>query len=76
VPFPELIDELVELIEEDAGVLRCLTQVERARATVVEGTSSQRQRTVYRDALIAEDDHDHAMGAVVRHLIEEFHDGL
>jgi len=76
VPFPELIDELIELIEEDAGVLRCLTQVERARATVVEGTSSQRQRTVYRDALIAEDDHDRAMGAVVRHLIEEFHDGL
>ncbi|SPF80768.1 carboxylate-amine ligase [Pseudoprimorskyibacter insulae] len=72
VPFPELIDEMIELIEEDAGVLRCLREVENARAIAIEGTSSQRQRA----AAAGAQDHDSAMRAVVSQLIEEFHADL
>ena len=76
VPFPELIDELIELIEEDAGVLHCLREVENAREVVANGTSSTRQRAALAAAQDAGRDHDAQMRAVVHHLIEEFHADL
>ncbi|CUH77098.1 carboxylate-amine ligase [Tropicibacter naphthalenivorans] len=76
VAFPELVDELIELVEEDASVLHCLREVENARDVALNGTSSGRQRAVALDAARAGDDHDGQMRAVVRHLIDEFHADL
>ncbi|WP_121631808.1 carboxylate-amine ligase [Tropicibacter alexandrii] len=76
VPFVELIDELIELIEEDAGILHGLREVENARDIVANGTSSTRQRAVLDEARQAGADHDGQMRAVVQHLIEEFHADL
>lgn len=73
VPFVALIDEL---IEEDAGILHGLREVENARDIVANGTSSTRQRAVLEDARQAGADHDGQMRAVVQHLIEEFHTDL
>jgi carboxylate-amine ligase len=76
VPVPELIDELLHLIEEDAGWLRASAEVERARTMAREGPSAARQRAVLERAKLAGASHDEALRAVVRHLAEEFHDGL
>jgi carboxylate-amine ligase len=43
VPFPELIEELLELIAEDAEALGCVAEVAHARIIVAEGTSADRQ---------------------------------
>jgi glutamate---cysteine ligase / carboxylate-amine ligase len=43
VPFPELLEELLELIAEDAEALGCIAEVARARDIVREGTSADRQ---------------------------------
>jgi carboxylate-amine ligase len=43
VPFPELIEELLELIAEDAEALGCVAEVAHARVIVAEGTSADRQ---------------------------------
>jgi len=76
VPFPELLDELIELVEEDAAALGCLTELERAREILSEGTSATRQRAVLEAARAAGAGHEEQMRAVVSHLIEEFHADL
>lgn len=72
VPMSELIDELLDLTEEDAGVLGCVEETQRARKIVAEGNSSTRQRRVYAASREAGAEHHDALCAVVRHLIEEF----
>ncbi|MFC0156336.1 carboxylate-amine ligase, partial [Mameliella alba] len=44
VPFPQLVEELMELLQEDAAELKCLTELARAREIAAEGTSADRQR--------------------------------
>ena len=76
IPFEQAIDEIIELTAEDAEVLGCAAEVENARAILAAGTSSDRQRAVFEDAIEAEYTREDALKAVVRHLIEEFHADL
>jgi glutamate---cysteine ligase / carboxylate-amine ligase len=76
IPFDELIEEMIALVAEDAEALGCLAEVEHAREIVAHGTSADRQRLVYRDAIGADMPVDEALRAVVRHLIDEFEAGL
>jgi len=76
VPFADLMEELLELIAEDAEALDCLPEIERARTIAATGNSADRQRQVFRDAIGAEAPVEEALRDVVRHLIEEFHDGV
>ncbi len=76
VPLPELVDEWLHLVAEDAGWLRSTSECERARSLAADGPSAGRQRAVLERAKLGGADHDEALCAVVRHLIEEFHDGL
>jgi len=71
VAFPELIDELLELIREDAEELACVSEVERARTIVARGTSAHRQLRVYDEAVASGASQLEAMHAVVDHLIAE-----
>ena len=76
VPFVELIEELIEVIRQDAEALDCVAEVEHARTIVQRGTSADNQLAVYRDALgRGESEHD-AMKSVVDVLIEETVAGL
>ena len=76
VPFSHLLEELIELVGEDAEALGCLAEVEAARRILETGTSADQQRQVYKDAIEAELPVDEALRDVVRHLMEEFHAGL
>ncbi|MBS0124410.1 carboxylate-amine ligase [Thetidibacter halocola] len=76
VPMPELVDELTQLIEEDAGILRCLPQLDRARAIARDGNSATRQRAALAEAQRKGAGHEGQMRAVVAHLVEEFHADL
>lgn len=71
VPYPELLEEIVEIVDEDAQALGCVAEVEHARDIVARGTSAQRQLAVYRSALEAGADTAAALRAVVDWLIEE-----
>ncbi|WP_256372894.1 hypothetical protein [Breoghania sp. L-A4] len=71
VPFEELIDELMELIGEDADFFRCRAAVEHARAMVSHGTSADKQLAVYNAALESGAGTPEALRAVVDHLIAE-----
>lgn len=75
-PVPALLEELIELVTEDAEALGCLEEVAGARDIIRGGTSSDRQRAVLADAAESGADHDAQMRAVVRHLVDEFHADL
>jgi len=76
VPFADLMEELTELLAEDAGVLRSLREVENARTIVQEGTAADRQRHVFEQAQADGQTREDALRAVVAHLVEEFHADL
>ena len=76
VPFADLLEELIDLLREDAEALGCLAEVEAARKLVQEGTSADRQRRVYRDSVEAGKSHDDALRDVVRYLVAAFHADL
>lgn len=76
VPFAELLDELIELVREDAEALGCVAEVENARTILDTGTSADRQRAAYAAARAGGADHHEGLQAVVRHLIDEFHADL
>ena len=72
-PFGALLDELTELIAVDAEALGTFDEIAVLNQILTEGTSSERQRRIYREAQEHGENPGHA---VVRHLIEEFHADL
>jgi len=76
VPYGALLEELIELVHADAEALGCLDEVKHARAIVAGGTSADRQRAVYAQALAAGAGKDEALKEVVRSLGREFLEGV
>jgi carboxylate-amine ligase len=73
VPFADLFDELLDLVEEDADILQCTNALEGLRSIITGGTSSDRQRAV---AAATKGDASAKMDAIVDHLIAEFSEDL
>ena len=76
VPFPDLMEELVEMVAEDAAALGCQPELEAVCAIASAGTSATRQRRAAQAAADRGLDSEDQMRAVVSHLIEEFHADL
>jgi carboxylate-amine ligase len=71
VPFPDLIDELLAMVREDAEALGCGAEVEHARTIVARGTSADRQVARLNRRLAEGASHEVALHGVVDGLIEE-----
>jgi carboxylate-amine ligase len=71
VPFPELVEEIIELVREDADALGCLAEVEGLRDILGRGTSAHRQLRVYEAALRGGATEHEALTAVVDWLVQE-----
>ncbi len=71
VPYPDLLEEILDLVRPDAEQLNCVTEVERARDILRRGTSAHRQITLYEQALKDGADEQEALKSVVDWLIEE-----
>ncbi|MDR9394713.1 carboxylate-amine ligase [Roseovarius sp. SYSU LYC5161] len=76
VPMDDLVEEIFELVAQDAAHFGSSAEIETARDMLRSRASAGRQRAVYGDALQAGDDHETALRTVVRHLIDEFHADL
>lgn len=50
VPFPDVIENLLALVAEDAEALDCVKEVQHARTIISRGTSAAEQMELYRDA--------------------------
>lgn len=71
IPFPQLLEEWLELIREDADALGCAAEIDHARTILTRGTSAHRQLAVRAAALAAGATEEEASRAVVDHLIAE-----
>ena len=71
VPFPQLIDELIELVRRDAEELGCVEEIEHARVIAREGTSAARQVATYERSLAEGKPTDEALKDVVDELIAD-----
>jgi len=71
IPYSELIDELIDIVSEDAVELGCLVEVQRAREILKRGTSAHRQVEAYQQALAAGASEHEAMQAVVDFVVAE-----
>ena len=71
VPFTELMDEVLELVEKDADYFDCWDELNHLKTIVREGTSAHRQVKVYNEVMRSKNDHEEALQKVVDHLIEE-----
>jgi carboxylate-amine ligase len=75
VPFGDLVEEMLDLVSQDAIALGCSAEVERIRAIALEGTSADRQIAVFEDALAGGADEKAALAEVVDHLVAETMEG-
>ena len=69
VPFHTLLEEMIQLVEEDAEALGCAAEVAHARTILERGTSAHRQVRAYEQALGAGMSKHEALHAVVDMLI-------
>jgi glutamate---cysteine ligase / carboxylate-amine ligase len=71
IPVSDLIEELCEIIAEDAKALDCEREILNLRVIAREGTSADRQVRVWNSALSAGASEHDALVAVVDHLVAE-----
>ncbi|MDA5093926.1 carboxylate-amine ligase [Aliiroseovarius sp. KMU-50] len=75
-PFDQLLEDMIELVEEDAEALGSTQELEAAREILTRGVAADRQRAVFLDSVEAEKPVNEALKDVVRHLIDEYHADL
>ena len=71
ISYTELLTEICELVEEDAGSLGCEQELENVRRILLDGTSAHNQLRVYNDALSRGESEVSALQGVVDWLIEQ-----
>jgi carboxylate-amine ligase len=71
VPYADLLEEILELIHEDAVALDCLAEVQHARTILARGTSAHRQVAAYEAAKASGASEREALMAVVDWLVKE-----
>lgn len=76
MPFSELLEEMLELVAEDADHFGCSSEVEHARTIVQRGTSAHRQLAVYESAVTAGASPEESLVAVVDALIADTLEGV
>src|SRR5260370_17815280 len=69
VPYTELLEEILILIEQDARHFGCIGEVSYAREILARGTSAHRQLVVFERAPSAGAPRAHALAPVVDWLI-------
>ena len=71
VPYPHLLDEIIEFIREDAEHFGCVDEVEHARTIVARGTSAHWQLDTFHKAVAEGADDHEALKRVVDMLVEQ-----
>jgi carboxylate-amine ligase len=76
VPFPDLVDEMIEMTRVDAEEFGCVAELEHTRTIAARGTSADLQLATYGQAISQGATEHEALRAVVDLLIDETTNGL
>jgi carboxylate-amine ligase len=71
VPYGTLLEEIFNMVREDAEALDCVAELEHAHTILARGTSATRQLAVYDAAITAGVTPAEALRQVVDHILEE-----
>lgn len=71
VPLNQLVEEIIELISEDADALGCTKEIHHLRTILRRGTSAHRQRDIYETGIREGKETEQALKDVVDFLREE-----
>jgi carboxylate-amine ligase len=71
IPYPELLEEIIAFLDEDAQALDCVDEINNLRRILDEGTSAHNQIDVYNTALGEGMTHEDALVRVVDWLVEQ-----
>ena len=71
VPFPELLEELINYVREDAEALDCVEEIEGLRDILIQGNSAQQQLHIFSQQMAAGSSEADALTEVVDWLISE-----
>jgi len=71
-PLADLVEELIDLVGDDAETLGCRAELLHIRRIAAQGSSAPRQRDVFERSRAAGADRHEAHQAVVDHLVAEF----
>ncbi len=71
ISLKELVEEVLDLVEEDARMLGCIEEVQHIRTILTRGTSAHRQIEVYNAALKAGRPETLALVDVVKFIVDE-----
>lgn len=75
VPYGELMEEMIDLVQEDIAYFGCEAEIARIREIVAEGTSADRQIALYEKTVAAGATTDEALKRIVDLLIDETAEG-
>ncbi|WP_052161526.1 carboxylate-amine ligase [Hoeflea sp. BAL378] len=76
IDFSLLLEELIDIVREDAEALGCLNELLSTRRIVETGSSADRQRSIHARAIAGGASAREAQKEVVRSLVDEFTEGL
>jgi carboxylate-amine ligase len=71
VPFGDLVEELLEMLRDDAAALGCAAELEHARTILARGTSADRQVATFNRLLAEGASQEEALQAVVDLLAQD-----
>ena len=71
VEFPELMDELIELITEDAEYFGCMDEINHIQTILERGTSAHQQVAVFNQSIADGKSHELALVDVVKFLAKQ-----
>ena len=71
VPYKHLIDELIELVKEDASELGCIQEVQNIKNIYKAGTSADKQIKIFKNEIKKSGDTKLALESVVKFLIKD-----
>ena len=71
VPYKHLIDELIELVKEDASELGCIQEVQNIKNIYKAGTSADKQIKIFKNEIKKSGDTKLALENVVKFLIKD-----
>lgn len=74
VPFSDLVEELIDLVNEDAEALGCMAEIQNLRKVAKRGTSAHRQVRLYEELTGKGLEKDAALKKLVDHLAAETRD--
>ena len=74
IPYGELLEEIIDLIREDADALGCTAEIQHLRTICEQGTSAHRQIATYEAALAEGQTEEEALNGVVDMLIADTRD--